>query len=80
MGAFTKNLKFFLKLPILLLGTIDEKLAFMVVVFFLSKVLISKINDADQTLIGLNSALRLKGLSKTKGFVKSALLIVKSKC
>ena len=44
---------------------------------FLAKVL-SKINDADQTLIGLNSSFRSKGLSKTMGFMKSALSTVKS--
>ena len=45
---------------------------------FLAKVLISKINDADQTLIGLNSSFRSKGLSKIMGFMKSALSTVKS--
>ena len=45
---------------------------------FLAKVLISKIYDADQTLIGLNSSFRSKGLSKIMGFMKSALSTVKS--
>ena len=47
---------------------------------FLAKVLISKINDAKQTLIGLNSSFRPKGLFKTMRFVKRALLTIKLKC
>ena len=47
---------------------------------FLAKVLISKINDANQTIIGLNSSFRPKGLFKTMRFVKRGLLTVKLKC
>ena len=46
----------------------------------LAKVLISKINDANQTLINLNSSLRPKGLFKTMRFVERALLTAQLKC
>ena len=70
-----KILNFFLKWP-----KISGKLAFTVVVVFLAKILISKINDAKQAIIGLNGSFRPKGLSKTMGFAKSPLLTLKSKC
>ena len=48
----------------------------------LAKVLISKTNDTNQTLDlkRLNSSFRPKGLFKTMGLVKRALLTLESKC
>ena len=70
-----KILKFFFKVTDTTFGSNWSKTCCGV---SLAKVLISKINDADQILIRLNSSFRSKRLSKTMGFVKSALSTVKS--
>ena len=65
-----KILKFFFKVTDITFGSNWWKTCIYGCGVSLAKVLTSKINDADQTLIDLNSSFRSKGLSKAMGKVE----------